>query len=144
MTRQALLGMLAFGGISACGDDHASKPINRSPFIRSFTANPDSLGPRDTALVVCDAVDPDGDPLYFDWITDARLRIKGAPGGVYLFNSRSASQRFYIGVLHRSTDTGRVTCTVRDNLGGADQRRLFIFLHGDTTKADWPRGQSVF
>ena len=135
MTRRALLAMLAFAGISACSDDHPSKPIDRSPFVRSFTASPDSLGPRDTALVVCDAVDPDGDPLYFDWITDARLRIQGAPGGVYLFNSRSGSQRFYIGHLRGSIDTGWVECTVR-NLGGADQRRLFMFLHVDTTRAD--------
>ena len=154
-----LLAIFALGvGIAACGDDHALQPRNRPPAILSFTATPDSLGQTDTALVVCDTADPDGDSLFYDWITDARLRIKGAHAGVYLFNSRSSQQRFYIGILRAPIDTGWVECTVRDNLGGAAQSRLLIYLHSDTTHAlvragirshsawswqiiDWPRGR---
>jgi hypothetical protein len=86
-------------------------------------------------LVVCNATDPDGDPLLYDWITDARLRIKDAPGKVYLFGSHSNTQRFYIGILSGPVDTGRVECTVRD-LDGDDQGHLYIFLHSDTTMAN--------
>ena len=122
--------------IGACGDHNSVTPKNHNPVMSSLLASPQVLGPSDSALVTCNASDPDGDRLVYDWVTDARLRIKGSPFGVYLFDSPNSSQVFYVGILRAAVDTAWIQCTVRDHRGGGDARILFLFLHADTAGAD--------
>jgi hypothetical protein len=103
-------------GVGACDDDSPVVPINHQPVISSLTAVPDSVGPQDSIVVTCVASDPDGNPLVYDWFTDTRLRIKGAPGGVYLYNAGSV-QVFYYGTPWPTDSIAWITCYARDQRG---------------------------
>ncbi|MBI5661450.1 MAG: hypothetical protein HZC46_04810, partial [Ignavibacterium album] len=74
----------------------------------------------------CNATDPDGDTLVYDWITDARLRINGAnpPDDRSLFNTFENSRIFYPTTL--AIDTVWVQCFARDRKGKSDAK-LIIF-----------------
>ncbi|GAB6283088.1 MAG: hypothetical protein STSR0008_18440 [Ignavibacterium sp.] len=60
-----------------CVDDNPidGKQENRSPVILSLSVFPDAIGPSDSAIVICNAMDPDGDTLVYDWVTDGKSRI---------------------------------------------------------------------
>jgi hypothetical protein len=76
-------------------------------------------------IVVCDATDPDGDTLVFDWNTDSRLTIKGvALGQTYRYNTFSSSQVFYYSFQIDPLDTAWVQCAARDRKGGSDTRTI--------------------
>jgi len=108
--------------IGACGsDDPTQPPHNNDPTIISLTTFPNAIGPGDSAIVVCNAKDPDGDPLVYDWITDGRLKVKGAlPGETRLYNTVSNSQLFYYGLAAMPPDTAWILCYARDDKGGSD------------------------
>ncbi len=61
-----------------CSDNNPLKPENHDPVIRSLTAFPAVIGLTDSVVVICNAVDPDGDTLVYDWISDGRLIVQGA------------------------------------------------------------------
>ena len=116
--------------VGACGNDNPVKPVNRSPVILSLTAFPSSLGPTDSAVVICNAIDANADTLVYDWFTDARLTIKGArPGEDFLYNTRENFRILYRGNVTPVNDTAWVQCIVRDRRGGADGRIVNIILH---------------
>jgi hypothetical protein len=89
------------------------------------------MGPADSTVVVCAAYDPDGDRLVYDWITDARLKIKGNPPNYYrYFNAFSDSMTFYPGpAMVYPTDTAWVQCFARDGRGMSDARIINILVH---------------
>ena len=97
------------------------KPENRSPVIFSVTVFPEIIGPSDSAIVICNAMDPNADTLVYDWITDGRLNIKGAasfdPHELYntYENSRVVYPSQYVNV---PLDTPWVQCFARDRKGG--------------------------
>ena len=81
-----------------CGDDNPvdGKQENRSPVILSLSVFPDVIGPSDSAIVICNAFDPDADTLVYDWITDGRLKIKGGQGDEhFLYNTYENSRMVY-------------------------------------------------
>jgi hypothetical protein len=115
---------------SACGRNDPVKPVNHNPVIRSATVFPSTIGLNDSAIVVCDASDPDADSLVYDWITDDRIRLKGArPGDPFLHNTSFNAEVIYAQIVSAPTDTAWVECKVRDRRGGADSRTLQIILH---------------
>lgn len=122
-----LIIMLVLMSIS-CSDDNPvdNKPENHRPVILSLTVFPNIIGPSDSAIVICNATDPDGDTLVYDWITDARLRINGAnpPDDTRLFNTFENSRIFYPTTL--AIDTVWVQCFARDRKGKSDTK-LIIF-----------------
>ena len=61
----------------SCGDDSIVKPENHKPQILSLTVFPEVVKPSDSLIVICNAFDPDGDTLVYDWITTGVVRIKG-------------------------------------------------------------------
>jgi hypothetical protein len=125
-----LISLLACGAaIAGCSAEDPTQPINHNPVIHSVTLFPQSIGPGDSAIVVCEASDRDGQTLVFDWQTDAALRIKGAHNGVYLYDSRDKSQIFYYGTPTTPTDTAWIACSVRDDIGGMDTVILQLRLH---------------
>jgi hypothetical protein len=110
-----------------CDDNPVdNKQENRNPVMFSLTVFPDFIGPSDSAIVICNAMDPDGDTLVYDWITDARLKIKGArPGDFRLYHTYDNSRIFYPTDL--ATDTVWVQCITRDVKGGS-AGKLIIFI----------------
>jgi hypothetical protein len=77
-------------------------------------------------------MDPNGDTLVYDWITDARLRIKGAnpPGDTRLFNTFENSQIFYPTKL--AIDTVWVQCFARDRKGKSDAKLIIFTVQRDS------------
>ena len=104
-----------------CNDNpvKSEKSENRSPILFSLVAFPDTIGRSDSAIVVCDAMDPDGDTLVYDWITDARLRIKGALVDDHtLYHTHENSRIFYpTRIVNVPADTPWVQCFARDVRG---------------------------
>jgi hypothetical protein len=63
--------------LNGCNDNPVEvKSENRSPIIFSLIVFPDIIGPTDSAIVICNAIDPDGDTLVYDWITDGKSKDK--------------------------------------------------------------------
>jgi hypothetical protein len=98
------------------------------PQILSVTAHPDSIGPPDSTTVLINASDPDGDALIYDWVTDARLKIKGTPANQYwLYSTAANSHVFYPGPASiHPLDTAWVQCFARDRRGGQVDRIIRI------------------
>lgn len=128
--RRALTLALVFSAsAAACGHDNPVTPNNRSPAISSLTAFPTAIGPGDSAIVICQATDPDGNALVYDWLTDGRLIIKGNQSNdPELYNSPYNTQVFYHGPVS-PFDSAWVECTVRDGKGGADVRLVNILVN---------------
>jgi hypothetical protein len=100
---------------------------NRRPVILHLAAFPEVTFATDSVLVVCQAMDPDCDTLVYDWITDARMRIKGARDGEYsLYNTFESFQVFYPAV-HGPADTAWVQCFARDRRGKSAQQ-VIVFV----------------
>ena len=117
--------------VAACAGACARFPtraVYRSPAISSVAWFPQIIGQGDSLLVTISATDPDGDELLYDWETDTRLVIKGAPSVVYLFSSPNNSQIFYRSAMAAGDDTVRISCYVRDGKGGVDAMRIRVPL----------------
>ena len=128
-----VLAGLLLTAVGSCsdGDDKTNpvQPVNHNPVISSATIFPLSIGPSDSAIAICSAVDPDGDSLYYDWIGDTRVRLKGTGGGSYLFDSPLNYQVFYYGTPPALPDTAYIRCFTRDHRGGSAGTLLVLLLH---------------
>jgi hypothetical protein len=111
--------------IIGCNDNpvNSGKHENRSPVMFSLTFFPEMIGPSDSVIVICNAMDPDGDTLVYDWITDARLRIKGSDIPV-LYHTRENSRIFY--PTQYAVDTVWIQCFARD-VKGKSASGLLVF-----------------
>jgi len=103
-------------------DENPVKPENHNPIIFSLVAFPEIVNPNDSLIVICNAIDPDGDTLVYDWYTTGLVGIKGAfPGVPARFNTHENSQIFYapdsISVM-APQDTFWIVCAARDGIGG--------------------------
>jgi hypothetical protein len=122
-----LLAAVVVGASAAC-ESNPTGIINRNPTILSVRVFPDALGPTDSAVVICNAIDPDGEAIVYDWITDPRLTIKGAPSWEHaLYKTTDNSQIFYVGA-NTPNDTAWVQCFARDNRGGAAARIVYVIV----------------
>jgi hypothetical protein len=102
--------------LSGCGAEIPLEPGNRSPVVQSLIAFPATITLGDSAVVVCQATDPDGDQVVFDWSSDCRLIMEG--GQVLIYN-RGSTLVVYPGTCANAPlDTGWVRCHVRDRRGG--------------------------
>ncbi len=112
----ALLVGLALG---SCDTARSVRFYTRSPVVMSLTAFPETIGPGDSAIVVCNAMDPDGDSLVYDWFSDCRLVKKNRPDDLTYYNARESFLVVRPGSCIRdSVDTAWVSCEVRDGRGG--------------------------
>ena len=128
---QALALLIPLGlSLNACNSRDPVKPSNHSPIIHSLTVVPDTLGPGDSTLVTCDASDPDGDTLVYDWTTDLRMRIKGAPPDYPIKNNTlNSAETFYLNYTPTRPESAWATCEVRDRLGGGAIRAVVFRVH---------------
>jgi hypothetical protein len=104
--------------VSSCNGTSPTSPppTEHPPVIKSLLCFPASIGPSDSAVVVCNAFDEDGDPLLYTWVGDGRLRLAGAPpGAVHVLDSPNSSQVIYYGPLGSPSDTAFVQCIVYDS-----------------------------
>jgi hypothetical protein len=134
---KTFLIILVLLNIIGCDDNPVDdKEENRSPVILSLTVFPDVIGLSDSAIVICNAMDPDGDTLVYDWITDSRLQIKGAnpPGDTRLFNTLENSRIFYPrDITNRPPiDTVWVQCFARDQKGKSDAELILFTVIRDS------------
>jgi len=101
----------------SCEED-IIKPENHQPIIFSLTAFPDVIGPTDSVIIVCNAMDPDADTLVYDWFTDGKSRIKGASNNDHsLYHTYENSRVFYPKSNIIPPDTLWVSCYARDVKG---------------------------
>jgi hypothetical protein len=114
-------------------DDNPVKPENHSPFILTLTVFPDVIGPQDSAIVICNAMDPDADTLVYDWITDGRVKIKGTRDYEhFLYHTYENSRIVYPKNLNNiAVDTLWVQCIVRDVKDGSDGEVITFILKQD-------------
>ena len=126
----ALLLLLLVG---ACKKGHITGPPplqNHNPQILSLWAFPNSIGPTDSMVVVCQASDEDGDSLVYDWFTDSRFIIAGNnPSDHDLYNSPFNFHVFYRNYVSQTDTTAWVQCIVRDGLGGAAGQVLTVQVY---------------
>ncbi|MCK6623470.1 MAG: hypothetical protein L6Q94_23530 [Calditrichia bacterium] len=112
---------------SGCDDASPVQPQNNSPEILSLDVFPNVIGPSDSVIVICEAIDPDGDTLVYDWITDGRVRIKGS-NWHYLYHTSENTRVFYPkDNVNVPIDTLWIQCFARDGKGkSANGIVLFI------------------
>ena len=120
--------LLAIGVIAAsCDPELPIQPVNHAVVVRSLTVFPAVIGPGDSAIVICEAFDPDGDTLYFDWFVDCRLLMSPPGYNNFVFSERSGRMVVHAGACATAPlDTGFVSCSVRDGRGGG--RRAGVAL----------------
>ena len=128
-----LLAVIVQVALFGCHSPSPTPPVyphNHAPLIDSLIAIPDTIGSSDSTVVTCFATDPDGDSLVYDWLTDARLQIKGArPGDPFLNAQPSPSCTFYNANLPNPiNDSAWVYCSAQDRRGGGVGRHVFIIL----------------
>ena len=131
-TTALLLTALWLISMSACRTNPTvpPPPQEHAPVIRSLRCFPSTIGPTDSAIVICDTFDQDGDSLQYDWVSDARVRLAGLPPGeAHVYGSRSNSQVVYYGTPPTPSDTGFVQCVVNDFTGNSSGAIIRIPLH---------------
>jgi len=118
-----------------CTDNplNTGRPQNRNPVISSVIIFPQVVGPSDSLIVICDAVDPDGDSLVYDWysLSGDIVKIKDARGHLALYNTPENSRIFYAPdsqYVGAPQDTFGLECAVRDLRGGTDVSGLLRFI----------------
>jgi hypothetical protein len=128
----ALLPILVMVGCSGSRKPPSPPDLlaNHGPRIRALAVHPESIGPLDSSLIVCTATDVDGDTLVYDWNTDGRLRIKGAPSWSTRLNNQLSDSVtvFNANLSNPINDSAWVNCAVRDRRGGGDVRLVHVLL----------------
>ena len=107
--------------VAACSTTTPLQPGNRAPVVQSLMVFPTTIGPSDSAVVVCVATDEDGDTLVYDWTSDCRIVKQGGESQFTLYHQFDGSLVVYPGpatCVNGPLDTGWVHCHVRDRRGG--------------------------
>jgi hypothetical protein len=135
--RTLILGLATTFGLFACHDANPVKPVNHNPVIQSLTVFPEVVGPLDSLVAFCDASDPDGDSLVYDWYTNPVIMIKGAQNPSYLLsNMRENFAVFYTPdprLMTGPVDTAYVECAVRDGKGGQAVKDVIFLVEKDSS-----------
>lgn len=84
----------------------SSSAGNQNPIIRSLVANPQIISVGTSCTLSVDAVDPDSDPLTYEWNASAGDII-----------GQGASVRYTASFC--CTGSNRISVTVKDNRGGS-------------------------
>ncbi len=127
--------LIALALLNTCCSDNSvdGKTQNRNPEILSVVVFPEVVGPSDSLIVICNAVDPEGDTLVYDWysLSGSIVKIKGARGHIALYNTPENSRIFFAPdsqYVDAPQDTFGLECAVRDLRGGQDVSGLRRFI----------------
>jgi hypothetical protein len=108
--------------------------LSLKTIIKSLTAFPNVIGLQDSVIIICNAYDPDGDTLVYDWITDGKVRIKdGQAGGYFLYHTFENSRIVYPRESLAPPDTCWVQCFARDVKGGQAASLVTFIVLADST-----------
>lgn len=114
-----------------CDEKNPTKPQNQYPIITSLQVFPAWMQPSDSFIVICEAYDPDGDTLVYDWITPGPIvKIKGTDDS-RLYHTSENSHIFYAPeskFLYTDPDTFFIKCGVRDVKGGGDMDIIYFYV----------------
>src|ERR1051326_8643582 len=115
LSRSVLASCIAVFALSGACDSSkpTAPPQNRDPVINGASVAPSVVPVGDSALMICNASDPDGDAIVFDWYADGRFLLKDAPDGVTRYSSPSDSQVVYYVRAVARLDTARIFCYAR-------------------------------
>jgi len=114
--------------IIKCNEETPTQYQNNSPEILSLNIFPSHVHPKDSFFVFCDAIDPDGDTLVYDWLQSGLLKIKGTDWP-YLYHQSENFQVFFApDTIYAQLDTFWVKCGVRDVKGGGDIELVYVYV----------------
>lgn len=129
MKLSIILSIILF--IINCDEDPVKpEDKNQSPIILSLSVFPEIVKPNDSLIVICNAIDLDGDTLVYDWSTTGVVRIKGY-NHPWLYNSPNNSQIFYAPdnqFVSSPQDTFWVQCFARDRKGKSDNLTVHFIV----------------
>ena len=135
MTRiemQIIVAALLMLGIVGCNDNPVKPKQDHNPVVLSVTVFPQVVKPSDSVIVICKAMDPDGDSLVYDWFAYGGARIKGAGAEEWmLYNMHENFHIFYApDSAHVSAplDTMAIHCDARDGIGGSGNGPTVYFV----------------
>lgn len=123
------ISVLVLLGLLSCDNNNPVNNVNHSPEILSLIAFPEKVSLTDSLIIFCNAKDIDGDTLVYDWITDARLKIKGRAfeNDNSLYHTKENFRVFYPNPDNVvEFDKAWVQVAVRDVRGGADRKTIVI------------------
>ena len=87
---------------------------NEPPLIQGLTADPQDVGPAGSSAVTCDASDPDGDSLTYQW---------SASGG-----TTTGAGSAITWTAPDSTGSYTITCTANDGHGGTASETVTVYV----------------
>ena len=86
----------------------------------------------DSAVVICEAMDPDADTLVYDWLTSGRVLLHTVLGPyVEETNTYANFQVVYpdtVTLVH-PVDTAWVQCSARDRRGKSATMLVYLTIH---------------
>lgn len=86
----------------------------------------------DSAVVICEAMDPDADTLVYDWLTSGSVRLQTPLGrDVEETNTYPNFQVVYpdTTAIHNPIDTAWVQCSARDRRGKSATMLVYLTIH---------------
>ncbi len=133
LSRLVLLAATLALALGSCKEKSPTQPqVNHPPTILSVSVTPNPIGLSESTLVVCNAVDPDGDSLSYDWYSQRPIFISGAPDVVNLIDTRSNACTFYYAVPWSMTTYVPIQVFVRDPRGLQAGVEFRIYLQSGT------------
>ena len=117
-----------------CNSNPVEVKENHKPIIFSLTVFPDTIGQSDSTIVICNAMDPDGDTLVYDWITDEKTKVTFTDyPDWHLYNTFENWCVVYPKNLNPlPIDTCWVQVFARDRKGKSDVRLISFILKNDS------------
>jgi hypothetical protein len=116
----------AAGGCAPGSGDLLGPSINHAPIVRSVTTVPERVTVGGTAVVRVDAVDPDGDQLFY--------RYSAESGSVTVPDAANPNQAVYV-QNGAARDADRITVTVTDTRNASATLTAVVPLLGNRPPA---------
>ncbi len=129
----SMLFLILFLNYFNCNKKSPVQPENHKPEILSLKVFPEVVKPSDSLIVICEAIDPDGDTLVYDWSTDGVVRIKGT-NDFTLYHTSENTRVFYApdsSYVTAPLDSFEIWCHVRDVKGGSASGLVFFYVKKD-------------
>ena len=110
------LSLVLLSGCAQPQPTESTSSGNQSPVIQSLTANPPAITIGSSCTLTVEAIDPDNDPLAYQWSASAGDII-----------GQGATVRYTASFC--CTGSNRITVTVKDNRGGSTSRSIDIEVY---------------
>ncbi|MBK7103808.1 MAG: hypothetical protein IPH62_00790 [Ignavibacteriae bacterium] len=123
-----IFGVLLIIILISC-NENSTESKNNDPILLSLQVFPKIVNSEDSVIVICEAVEPDEDSIFYDWFTDSRLKIKDNGNESILYHTRENTRVFYpTKGKDEPTDSAWISCSVRDGKGGQSVSKRVTIL----------------